>query len=89
MDLSHRALIVDDEQDILKLLERVLAKMEIPCFSAASLSEAKQRLAKDAPRISFCITDMRLPWQRHRTCQKNLNGVSGHPCGHDYGLRQY
>jgi two-component system response regulator PilR (NtrC family) len=61
MDLSHRALIVDDEQDILNLLERVLAKMGIPCFSVASLSEAKQRLEKDAPRISFCITDMRLP----------------------------
>jgi two-component system response regulator PilR (NtrC family) len=61
MDLSHRALIVDDEQDILNLLERVLAKMEIPCFSAASLTQAKQLLAKEALRISFCITDMRLP----------------------------
>jgi two-component system response regulator PilR (NtrC family) len=61
MDLSHRALIVDDEQDILNLLERVLAKMGISSFSAASLSEAKQVLAKEAPRIGFCITDMRLP----------------------------
>jgi two-component system response regulator PilR (NtrC family) len=61
MDLSHQALIVDDEQDILKLLERVLKKMGIPCFSAESLSEAKQLLEIESPRISFCITDMRLP----------------------------
>jgi two-component system response regulator PilR (NtrC family) len=61
MDLSHRALIVDDEQDILNLLERVLAKMKISSCSAASLSEAKQLLANEASRIDFCITDMRLP----------------------------
>ena len=61
MDLSHRALIVDDEQDILNLLERVLAKMKISSCSAASFSEAKQRLANEASRIDFCITDMRLP----------------------------
>jgi len=61
MDLSHRALIVDDEQDILDLLERVLAKMEISCFRAATLDEANQQLASNASRIRFCITDMRLP----------------------------
>jgi two-component system response regulator PilR (NtrC family) len=61
MDLSHRALIVDDEQDILKLLERVLVKMDISCISAATLTDAKQLLAKQAAQIHFCITDMRLP----------------------------
>ena len=61
MDFSHRALIVDDEQDILDLLERVLVKMGISCFSAATINQAKQLLAKESGRIHFCITDMRLP----------------------------
>jgi two-component system response regulator PilR (NtrC family) len=61
MDFSHRALIVDDEQDILSLLERVLAKMGISPFSASSINQAKQLLAKESGRIHFCITDMRLP----------------------------
>ena len=59
--MSHHALIVDDEQDILSLLQRVLSRMGIETFSATTLGEASALLETHAPDIHFCITDMRLP----------------------------
>ena len=56
---NPRALIVDDEPDILELLEITLGRMRIDCRPAASLSEARAALEND--RFDFCLTDMRLP----------------------------
>ena len=61
MEVTCRALIVDDEQDILDLLQRVLSSMGIDACAASSLGEAYARLESHAPEIHFCITDMRLP----------------------------
>ncbi|MEJ2308651.1 MAG: sigma-54 dependent transcriptional regulator [Gammaproteobacteria bacterium] len=61
MEVSCRALIVDDEQDILDLLQRVLSRMGIDACAATSLAEAYARLESHAPDIHFCVTDMRLP----------------------------
>ncbi len=53
------ALIVDDEPDILELLALTLERMDILCYSANSLDEAKRLLGKY--RFNLCLTDMRLP----------------------------
>ena len=55
----HRALIVDDEPDILELVSITLARMEIDCLSAENVAQAKAALT--APDLDFCLTDMRLP----------------------------
>ncbi len=54
-----RALLVDDEPDILELLELTLAGMQVTSRSAASLAEAFEAL--DEGGFDFCLTDMRLP----------------------------
>ena len=54
-----RALIVDDEQDILDLLRITLSRMGIDCLATADLSGAR-RLLSSAP-FDLCLTDMRLP----------------------------
>lgn len=56
---KNRALIVDDEPDILELLDMTLLRMDIESDSAASLADAKQLLAKN--HYNLCLTDMRLP----------------------------
>jgi two-component system response regulator PilR (NtrC family) len=52
-------LIVDDEPDIRELVEIALTRMGLRTDSAATLGEARQRLAQQ--RFDLCITDMRLP----------------------------
>ena len=54
-----RALIVDDEADILELLELTLLRMGLDVERAASVAEARARL--DAQGFDLCLTDMRLP----------------------------
>ncbi|HEX4872146.1 MAG TPA: sigma-54 dependent transcriptional regulator [Nevskiaceae bacterium] len=56
---SPRALVVDDEADIRELLEITLSRMGVRSEAAASLGEARARLAESV--FDFCITDMRLP----------------------------
>lgn len=54
-------MIVDDEQDILNLLGRILSRMGIESTAAATLAEAREMLREQSGQIDFCITDMRLP----------------------------
>ena len=54
-----RALVVDDEQDILELLRITLARMGIDCRAAADLSTARRLLTAES--FDLCLTDMRLP----------------------------
>lgn len=56
---EHKALIVDDEPDILELLEITLERMNIDCSTAADINTAKF-LLKDKS-FDICLTDMRLP----------------------------
>lgn len=58
MSKAH-ILIVDDEPDIRALVEIALSRMGLRTDSAATLAEARERLA--AQRFDLCITDMRLP----------------------------
>lgn len=55
----QNALIIDDEPDIRELLEITLIRMGINTCSAASVTEAKQRLAEQT--FQLCLTDMNLP----------------------------
>ena len=55
-----RALIIDDEADILELLGMTLEQLEVTAVPAASMAEARQVLESDDP-IHLCLTDMRLP----------------------------
>ena len=54
-----RALIIDDEPDILELLELTLNRMNIITHSATNLAQAKHLLASEI--FNLCLTDMRLP----------------------------
>ncbi|HET19850.1 MAG TPA: response regulator, partial [Chromatiales bacterium] len=54
-----RALIVDDEPDLLTLLGISLGRMGIQTRPAASVGEALAALGED--RFDFCLTDLRLP----------------------------
>lgn len=54
-----RALIVDDEPDLLNLLAMTLTRMQIDCTQAQSLVRARQLLSEQA--FDLCLTDMRLP----------------------------
>ena len=56
---AHRALIVDDEPDIRELLSITLARMDIDCTAAATVTEAKSRLTEG--EFELCLTDMNLP----------------------------
>ncbi|MEQ1439633.1 sigma-54 dependent transcriptional regulator [Fontimonas sp. SYSU GA230001] len=56
---TARVLIVDDEPDIRELVEITLSRMGLRTDAAATLAEARARLARD--RYDVCITDMRLP----------------------------
>ena len=57
--MSHIALIIDDEPDILELLGITLQRMGVDCRPARDLREAR-RLLK-ARRFDICLTDMKLP----------------------------
>ncbi|MCC7280244.1 MAG: response regulator, partial [Chromatiaceae bacterium] len=56
---SARALVVDDEEDILELLRITLARMGIDCRAAPDLAAARRCLATET--FDLCLTDMRLP----------------------------
>lgn len=53
------ALVIDDERDIRELLTLTLGRMGLIVETAATVSEAKQRLTET--RYALCFTDMRLP----------------------------
>ena len=54
-----RALIIDDEPDILELLELTLNRMDIATRRAGNLSQARELLTQE--KFNLCLTDMRLP----------------------------
>ena len=54
-----RALVVDDEEDILELLRITLSRMGIECRAAPDLAAARRCLATET--FDLCLTDMRLP----------------------------
>lgn len=54
-----RALVVDDEADILDLLMITLARMDIQALTAMTLGEAKRQLEQQ--QLDLCLTDMNLP----------------------------
>jgi len=56
---KNRALIIDDEPDILELLGITLMRMDIESDGATNLAEAKNLLG--AKEYDICLTDMRLP----------------------------
>jgi two-component system response regulator PilR (NtrC family) len=58
MAISPRILLVDDEPDLLDLMELTLVKMGLETDRAASVAEAKTRLAQ--AHYDLCLTDMRL-----------------------------
>jgi len=53
------ALVIDDERDIRELLTLTLGRMDLVVETAATVAEARQRLAER--RYALCFTDMRLP----------------------------
>ena len=55
----YRALLVDDEPDLLELLDLTLMRMGIDVTRAGSVSEALAKLAE--ADFDLCLTDMRLP----------------------------
>jgi len=57
--MQTKALIVDDEPDILELLDITLNRMNIGCDCAANLDEARKYLNENT--YSLCLTDMNLP----------------------------
>lgn len=54
-----RALIVDDEPDILELLEITLVRMGLETDTAANVASAKKKLS--TTHYDICLTDMKLP----------------------------
>ena len=59
MNVTHSALVVDDERDIRELLVLTLGRMGLRISTAANLTEARELLANN--RFDLCLTDMRLP----------------------------
>ncbi len=57
--IPARALVVDDEQDILELLRITLSRMGIDCRAAPDQAAARRFLATES--FDLCLTDMRLP----------------------------
>jgi len=56
---KHHALVIDDERDIRELLTLTLGRMDLIVETAATVAEAKDRLA--SRRYALCFPDMRLP----------------------------
>ncbi|HEY6545991.1 MAG TPA: sigma-54 dependent transcriptional regulator, partial [Dokdonella sp.] len=56
---KHHALVIDDERDIRELLTLTLGRMDLIVETAATVAEARERLA--SRRYALCFTDMRLP----------------------------
>jgi len=59
MNVTHSALVVDDERDIRELLVLTLGRMGLRISTAANLAEARELLASN--NFDLCLTDMRLP----------------------------
>lgn len=57
--IEAKALIIDDEPDILELLTITLSRMGIQTVSAKSVTEAVSLLNSDS--FDFCLTDLKLP----------------------------
>lgn len=57
--MNPKALIVDDEPDILELLSMTLAGMSIDSVAVENLAQAEQALKQH--QFDLCFTDMRLP----------------------------
>lgn len=57
--MTTRALVIDDEPDILELLEITLGRMGIDTRSAANVGQAKELIASS--QFDLCLTDMKLP----------------------------
>lgn len=57
--MKAKALIIDDEPDILELIVLTLEKLDIDCTTAETVAEAKTALANKV--FDICLTDMRLP----------------------------
>ncbi|MCU0835790.1 MAG: sigma-54 dependent transcriptional regulator [Chromatiaceae bacterium] len=57
--IKGRALVVDDEADILDLIRITLGRMGLDCTCAGDLAEARRLLASRP--FDLCLTDMRLP----------------------------
>ena len=56
---AYRALIIDDEPDLLELLDLTLMRMGVNVERAASVKEAIDKLSQGT--FHLCLTDMRLP----------------------------
>src|SRR5690606_25430989 len=56
---KHHALVIDDERDIRELLTLTLGRMDLVVETAATVAEARDRLA--SRHYALCFTDMRLP----------------------------
>ena len=56
---KQSVLIVDDEPDIRELLDITLSRMGLQTSTAATLGEARAKVAEEQPNL--CLTDMRLP----------------------------
>jgi two-component system response regulator PilR (NtrC family) len=59
MNVTHSALVVDDERDIRELLVLTLGRMGLRISTAANLAEARELLGSN--HFDLCLTDMRLP----------------------------
>ncbi|WP_312346945.1 sigma-54 dependent transcriptional regulator [Stenotrophomonas acidaminiphila] len=59
MNVTHSALVVDDERDIRELLVLTLGRMGLRISTAANLAEARELLGSNS--FDLCLTDMRLP----------------------------
>ena len=56
---KYSTLIIDDEDDISKLLSITIQRMGIKCVCVASVAEARAKLAHH--KFQLCLTDMQLP----------------------------
>jgi len=54
-----KALIIDDEPDILQLISMTLQQMNVVCSTAENVTDAKALL--DAHAFDLCLTDMKMP----------------------------
>ena len=57
--MPRYALVIDDERDIRELLSLTLGRMDLIVDTAATVAEARDRLAER--EYALCFTDMRLP----------------------------
>jgi len=59
MTMNPKALILDDEADILELISLTLLRMGIDCTCCQTIAEATAQLKQN--EFQFCLTDLRLP----------------------------